>query len=72
MKNTLIIILVCGFIGFGLTGCENNKKGVSIGQESNIEIIEANVSFYIKEKDLSVKSSTDLLCFGMALFINRF
>ena len=60
MKKLLLTSLVCGVILFGLTGCGRNKNRFHIGQKSNIEIIEKDVSLSVKEKT-STKTGITLI-----------
>ena len=53
MKKIIITIFLCCFISFGLTGCDNRKNEFEIGNESNIEITEKNISLSVKQNTLT-------------------
>lgn len=61
MKKTILTILVCGIMVFGLTGCGTNKNEFDLGKESNIKIVEKGVSLTVKENTLTETGATLIL-----------
>lgn len=56
MKKTIVAILVCGFVFFGLTGCGNDKnKNVTLEDLNNVnnEIINYFLSDEVEYKNLA-------------------
>ena len=60
MKKTILIIL-CGVLVLGLTGCGKPKNELDIGSKSNIKISQNDVTMTIKEGTLTNKSATLVL-----------
>ena len=60
MKKTILIIL-CGVMVLGLTGCGKPKNELDIGSKSNIKISQNDVTMTIKEGTLTNKSATLVL-----------
>ena len=60
MKKTILIIL-CGVMVLGLTGCGKSKNELDIGSKSNIRISQNDVTMTIKEGTLTNKSATLVL-----------
>ena len=60
MKKTILIIL-CGVMVLGLTGCGKSKNELDIGSKSNIKISQNDVTMTIKEGTLTNKSATLVL-----------
>lgn len=60
MKRTIITIFLCGVIVLGITGCGTKNK-FDVGEKSNIEITENNVSLSIKEGTLTNTGATLVL-----------
>ena len=61
MKKTILTILVCGVMVFGMTGCGKQKNELDIGNKSNIKISQNDVIMTIKEGTLTNKSATLVL-----------
>lgn len=60
MKKTLTFIFYI-VMALGITGCETNKNEFDIGEKSNIEIIESEVSFFVEEETLMNTGGTFIL-----------
>ena len=60
MKKTILIIL-CGVMVLGLTGCGKSKNEFDIGNKSDIKISQNDVIMTIKEGILTNKSATLVL-----------
>ena len=60
MKKTILIIL-CGVMVLGLTGCGKSKNEFDIGNKSDIKISQNDVIMTIKEGTLTNKSATLVL-----------
>ncbi|MDO5556942.1 MAG: hypothetical protein Q4G05_01675 [Clostridia bacterium] len=60
MRKTILTILFCGVIIFGITGC-GNKTEFDIGNKSDIQISEQDVSLTIKEDTLKNTGATLVL-----------
>ena len=61
MKKTILTILLCGVMVFGMTGCGKQKNELDIGNKSNIKISQNDVIMTIKEGTLTNKSATLVL-----------
>ena len=61
MKKTILAILICGFMVLGITGCGTNKNEFNVGKKSDIEVVEKDVSLYIKENTLTNSGATLIL-----------
>ena len=61
MKKTILAILVCGVMVLGLTGCGTEKNEFTVGNESDIEIVEKGVTLSIKENTLTNTGATFIL-----------
>ena len=61
MKKTILIILLLGFLTIGLTGCGKTKNKFEIGNKSDIEISQNDVTMSIKEKTLTNTEATLIL-----------
>lgn len=61
MKKTILTILVCGFMVLGLTGCGTDKNEFTVGKESNIEVVEKEVTLFVKENTLTTTGATLIL-----------
>ena len=60
MKKALTFIFYI-VMALGITGCETNKNEFDIGEKSNIEIIESEVSFFVEEETLTNAGGTFIL-----------
>ena len=60
MKKTILIIL-CGVMVLGLTGCGKSKNEFDIGNKSDIKISQNDVIMTIKEGTLTNKNATLVL-----------
>lgn len=58
MKKTILTILICGTIILSVTGCENNKNKFDVGNESDVEITQKEVSLFIKQNTLTKTGAT--------------
>ena len=61
MKKTILSILLCGVMVFGLTGCDKLKNDFEIGNKSDIKISQNDVIMTIKDKTLTNKGATIVL-----------
>lgn len=61
MKKTIFTILICGFMILGLTGCENSKNEFDIGNKSDVQISQNDVSLSIKDGTLKNTGATLVL-----------
>lgn len=61
MKKTILTILVCGVMVLGITGCRSHKNEFDIGNKSNIEISQNDVSMSIKDGTLTNTGATLVL-----------
>ena len=59
MKKTILTILLCGVMVFGMTGCGKQKNELDIGNKSKIS--QNDVIMTIKEGTLTNKSATLVL-----------
>lgn len=61
MKKVFLIILLCGFLSLGVSGCWKSEKGLDIGGKSDIKIMQNDVIMTIKEGTLTNKGATLIL-----------
>lgn len=61
MKKVFLIILLCGFLSLGVSGCWKSGKGLDIGSKSDIKIMQNDVIMTIKEGTLTNKGATLIL-----------
>lgn len=61
MRKIILTILICGFMVLGITGCGVNKNEFDIGKESDVKIIEKDVSLSVKKNTLTKTSATLIL-----------
>ena len=61
MKRKLFVILLCGVMVLGMTGCGKQKNELNIGNKSDIKISQNDVIMTIKEGTLTNKSATLVL-----------
>lgn len=61
MKKTVLIILLCGVMVLGMTGCGKSKNEFDIGNKSDIKVSQNDVIMTIKEGTLTNKSATLVL-----------
>ncbi len=52
MKKTILSILLCGTLLVGLTGCVNSKNEFDVGNKSDIQVSQKDVSLSIKDETL--------------------
>ena len=52
MKKTIFTILICCFIFLGITGCGNAKNEFDVGNKSDVQISQNDVSLSIKDGTL--------------------
>lgn len=60
MKKTIFTVLLCGLMVLGITGCGNKNK-FDIGNKSDIQISEQDVSLTIKDGTLKNTGATLVL-----------
>lgn len=61
MKKMIFTILICGVIVLGITACKNSKNEFDIGEKSNIQIFQNDVSLSIKDGSLKNTGATLIL-----------
>ena len=61
MKKILRSILFLGIMTLGVLGCEKPKRNFEIGDKSDINILQNDVTMTIKEKNLTNKGATLVL-----------
>jgi len=61
MIRKILITLLCGVMIFSITGCVQNKNKFEIGEKSNIEIVEKEVTLSVKENTLTNTGVTLIL-----------
>jgi len=61
MNRKILITLLCGVMIFSITGCVQNKNKFEIGEKSNIEIVEKEVTLSVKENTLTNTGVTLIL-----------
>ncbi len=61
MKKVFLIILLCGILSLGVSGCWKSGKGLDIGAKSDIKIMQNDVIMTIKEGTLTNKGATLIL-----------
>ena len=61
MKKILRSILFLGIMTLGVLGCEKSKRNFEIGDKSDINILQNDVTMTIKEKNLTNKGATLVL-----------
>ncbi len=61
MKRKLFVILLCGVMVLGMTGCGKQKNELNIGNKSDIKISQNDVTMTIKDGTLTNKSVTLVL-----------
>ena len=61
MKRKLFVILLCGVMVLGMTGCGKPKNELNIGNKSDIKISQNDVIMTIKEGTLTNKNATLVL-----------
>ena len=61
MKRKLFVILLCGVMVLGMTGCGKQKNELNIGNKSDIKISQNDVTMTIKEGTLTNRSATLVL-----------
>ena len=61
MKKLVFVILLCGIMVLTMTGCENAKNKLDIGNKSNINVSQNDVIMTIKDGTLTNKSVTLIL-----------
>ena len=57
MKKIVILIVVCLSVSLCLTGCKSSQNKIDIGNESEINISQTDVTMSIKKGTFSYKSS---------------
>lgn len=61
MKKTILTILLCGITLLGVTGCRNTKNEIDVGEKSDIQVSQNNVSLSIKDDTLTNIGATLIL-----------
>lgn len=61
MKKILRSVLFLGIMTLGVLGCEKSKRNFEIGDKSDINILQNDVTMTIKEKNLTNKGATLVL-----------
>lgn len=61
MKKIILIILLCGIMFLGMTGCGKSKNELDIGNKSDIKVSQNDVIMTIKDGTLTNKSATLVL-----------
>lgn len=61
MKKTILTILLCGVMFLGITGCGISINKFEVGEKSNTEVKNEEVSLSIKEETLTKKGATLIL-----------
>ena len=61
MKKKILIILLCGIFILGLTGCNETKNELEIGNKSDITISKSDVTMSIKDGTLTDEDTTLIL-----------
>ncbi len=61
MKKILLTIMVIGAITLTITGCNLNKNEFDIGEKSNINLTQNNITLSIKEETLTNTGATFIL-----------
>lgn len=61
MKKTIFTILICGFMVLGITGCRNSKNEFDVGNKSDVQISQNDVSLSIKDGTLKNTGATLVL-----------
>lgn len=61
MKKVFLIILLCGILSLGVSGCWKSGKGLDIGGKSDVKIMQNDVIMTIKEGTLTNKGATLIL-----------
>lgn len=61
MKKILRSVLFLGIMTLGVLGCEKPKRNFEIGDKSDINILQNDVTMTIKEKNLTNKGATLVL-----------
>ena len=61
MKKTILAILMCGSLVLGMTGCGSFKNELEVGNKSDVQISQHDVSMSIKDGTLTNTSATLVL-----------
>ena len=61
MKKTILTILVCGIFVIGLTGCGKTKNEFDVGDKSDIQISQSDITLAIKDGTLTNIGATLIL-----------
>lgn len=61
VKKTILTILLCGVLALGITGCGNSKNEFDIGNKSDVQISQNDVSLSVKNGTLKNTSVTLVL-----------
>lgn len=61
MKKTILAILVCGLLVIGLTGCGKIKQEFDVGDKSDIQTPQSDISLTIKDGTLTNVGTTLIL-----------
>ena len=61
MKKTILAILICGFMILGITGCGKTKNEFDVGDESDIQISQSDITLSIKDGTLTNIGATLIL-----------
>lgn len=49
MKRTILTIVLCGVMFLGITGCGNSKNEFDVGNKSDIQISQSDISLSVKD-----------------------
>ncbi len=61
MKKTILAILVCGILVIGLTGCGKTKNEFDVGDKSDIQTSQSDITLSIKDGTLTNIGATLIL-----------
>lgn len=61
MKRTILTIVLCGVMFLGITGCGNSKNEFDVGNKSDIQISQSDISLSVKDDTLKNTGVTLIL-----------
>ena len=61
MKRTILTIVLCGVMFLGITGCGNSKNEFDVGNKSDIQISQSDISLSVKDGTLKNTGVTLIL-----------
>lgn len=61
MKRTILTIVLCGAMFLGITGCGNSKNEFDVGNKSDIQISQSDISLSVKDGTLKNTGVTLIL-----------